>query len=306
MASNRHMTFSMSLRFGDDFMPMRLPVASANLQVQLLHRISDACAGFLQDLTGDDIDLARQLEEGMADIANFREQVLRASFHNVVGGSSDLQGIPESSGSRQEADLELGARSRQGSASDDDEASDTECLPLRRAMVLTPSDAETFQREGHVNLQPVGSAHDAGEDVSIPESDPGEEGKESGPGEEGEESGPGEEGKESGPGEEGEESDPATDPSSTVLQDGSESEPQQAPALFSSALLQELSMKPMDFQSIVPSQQSNTSGWIPTPSRVISSMQKVKWPKLKAWHRSFPAKISPDDAEPQQRVQSLQ
>eukprot|EP00931_Biecheleriopsis_adriatica_P117202 TRINITY_DN92740_c0_g1_i1.p1 TRINITY_DN92740_c0_g1~~TRINITY_DN92740_c0_g1_i1.p1 ORF type:complete len:243 (+),score=40.99 TRINITY_DN92740_c0_g1_i1:94-729(+) len=140
----------MSIRSGDDFVHLRLPVASADLQLELLRYVSGS-RPFLQELAQDDEDLAGRLERFTQGVETFAEKALLASFHEATGVDANMRPIAETD-EHVEDD------------SDSDEESESERAPtLKRNLALTPHQAEAISK---MELQPVRDEADNRQDLS--------------------------------------------------------------------------------------------------------------------------------------------
>eukprot|EP00931_Biecheleriopsis_adriatica_P023313 TRINITY_DN14752_c1_g2_i1.p1 TRINITY_DN14752_c1_g2~~TRINITY_DN14752_c1_g2_i1.p1 ORF type:complete len:246 (+),score=55.98 TRINITY_DN14752_c1_g2_i1:77-814(+) len=231
MALNPSMTFSMSFRSGDNLLHLRLPVPS-----KFVPFLIDACASFRQELTQDDADLARRLEEGMDRMVKFHERMIMNSFHDMARDNGALDVVPEGDEEGQVVETDADAELEEGSES-------RESPPQKREKSPRPQGMETMSKMD-LKVQPLPDEADSGL--------------------------------------------------------GSEHRQPQSPTELH---LQQLSMKPMDFSDIVPSQQHSTSGMKTTPSKTISRMRSLRLPNLRAWRASRSKKISPGESETDSKEQ---
>eukprot|EP00931_Biecheleriopsis_adriatica_P001778 TRINITY_DN10223_c0_g3_i1.p1 TRINITY_DN10223_c0_g3~~TRINITY_DN10223_c0_g3_i1.p1 ORF type:complete len:262 (-),score=47.15 TRINITY_DN10223_c0_g3_i1:297-1082(-) len=259
MASTPAMTFSVSCRCGDDFVQLRLPVSSTRSQLELLHHFSDACTGFLQELTPDEANLAKTVQKGIDKVTDFKERLLYRTFR-YLGESSALEPVVE--GAEVDADLRTSEQSssehgeqllerppsEQGGPERSiprDDQKEEEMLPLRRDLAPSAHDPEARGSEAtklHSTIH--ADVHDGSR---------------------------------------------ATAGSGTERWQTSES----------ARRLQESHPSPQDFQDIMPSTKQQRSGQSRAPFQLFDAVRMFPLPKLRALHRSCPSKVSPEQSQSQ-------
>eukprot|EP00931_Biecheleriopsis_adriatica_P073482 TRINITY_DN47760_c0_g1_i1.p1 TRINITY_DN47760_c0_g1~~TRINITY_DN47760_c0_g1_i1.p1 ORF type:complete len:315 (+),score=51.57 TRINITY_DN47760_c0_g1_i1:48-992(+) len=80
-------TFSVKCEVGDESLHLDLTLGDPeDRQVQLLRHLSDACAAFHQELTSEEVPMAKLVEKWISDMARLKERVVEASCDHEQDG----------------------------------------------------------------------------------------------------------------------------------------------------------------------------------------------------------------------------
>eukprot|EP00931_Biecheleriopsis_adriatica_P049258 TRINITY_DN28490_c0_g1_i1.p1 TRINITY_DN28490_c0_g1~~TRINITY_DN28490_c0_g1_i1.p1 ORF type:complete len:251 (+),score=54.39 TRINITY_DN28490_c0_g1_i1:149-901(+) len=104
MTCHKQLNLDVYFRFDEEPIRLKFPLTGTKLQIELLHCLSDACNNFLEDIMPEDASFAGMIENGIAVIAQLREAVLRASFHDA--GNSTLDQVLEESIASRESEID--------------------------------------------------------------------------------------------------------------------------------------------------------------------------------------------------------